>query len=63
MKKVKLGMVFLVAMLFFAVLVVHAESNKQPQPKKNKQKTDLVQTILAKENRSNSGNDKMAIKR
>ncbi|MCK4417791.1 MAG: hypothetical protein KAV99_06455, partial [Candidatus Latescibacteria bacterium] len=37
MKKIKLAMIFLVVVAFFAV-VVHAQSNKQVQPKKVKQK-------------------------
>jgi hypothetical protein len=43
MKKTKLGMIFLVAVAFFAVLVVHAQSDKQVQPKKAKQKAVSVQ--------------------
>ncbi len=43
MKKIKLGMVFLVAVAFFAVLVVHAQSDKQVQPKKVKEKAVSVQ--------------------
>ena len=37
MKKIQLGMVFLVAMALFAVVVVYAKSDKQVQPKKVKQ--------------------------
>ena len=43
MKKIKLVMIFLVAVLFFAVVGVHAQSDKQVQPKKVKQKAVLVQ--------------------
>jgi hypothetical protein len=38
MKKIKLAVLFLVAGTFLATLVVHAESNKQIQPEKNKGK-------------------------
>ena len=43
MKKIKLGMIFLVTVAFFAVVVVHAQSDKQAQPKKVKQKAVSVQ--------------------
>ncbi len=43
MNKIKLGMIFLVAVVFFAVLVVHAQADKQLQPKKAKQKAVSVQ--------------------
>jgi len=38
MNKIKLGMIFIVAVAFLAVLVVHAQSDTQVQPKKVKQK-------------------------
>ena len=38
MKKIKSGVILLVAVVFFAVLVVHAQSDKQAQPKKVKEK-------------------------
>ena len=44
MNKIKLGMIFLVAVAFFAVFVVHAQADKQIQPKKAKQKTVSVQS-------------------
>ena len=44
MNKIKFGMVFLVALAFFAVVVVHAQSDEQIQPKKAKQKTVSVQS-------------------
>ena len=44
MNKIKLGMIFLVAVAFFAVFVVHAQADKQIQPKKVKQKTVSVQS-------------------
>jgi len=43
MKKIKLEMIVLVAMAFFAVVVVYAQSDKQVQPKKAKQKAVPVQ--------------------
>ena len=43
MKKIKLGMIFLVVVAFFAVVVVHAQSDKQVQPKKVKEKAVPVQ--------------------
>jgi len=43
MKKIRRGMIFLVAVAFFAVVVVNAQSNKQVQPKKVKQKAVPVQ--------------------
>ena len=44
MNKIKLGMIFMVAVVLFAVLVVHAQSNKDVQPKKVKQKAVAVQS-------------------
>ena len=44
MNKIGLGMVFLAAMAFFAVLLVHAQSNEQLQSKKVKQKAVSVQS-------------------
>ena len=44
MKKIKLGMVLPVTVALFAVVLVHAESNKQVQPKKAKQKAVQVQS-------------------
>ena len=44
MKKVKLGMIFFLLVGFFAVLVVPAQSDKQVQPKKAKQKAVSVQS-------------------
>ena len=44
MKKIKFVMLFFVAVAFFAVLVVHAQSNKQVQPKKVKHKAVSVQS-------------------
>jgi hypothetical protein len=38
MKQIKLPMIFLLALVFFAVLVVHAQSDKALQPKEVKQK-------------------------
>ena len=38
MKKIKLGMIFLMAMAFFAAAMLHAQSNKQIQPGKINQK-------------------------
>jgi hypothetical protein len=38
MNKIKLGMIFLVAVAFFGMLVVHAQVNKEFQPGKVKQK-------------------------
>jgi hypothetical protein len=43
MKKIKLGTIFLVVVAFFAVLVVQAQSNKELQPKKVKQKANPAQ--------------------
>lgn len=43
MNKIKLGITFLVAVAFFAGLVVHAQSDKQVQPKEAKQKAVPVQ--------------------
>jgi len=43
MNKIKLAMMFLVALVFFAVLVVHAQSDKKVQPRKAKQKAVPVQ--------------------
>ncbi|MCK4403613.1 MAG: dockerin type I repeat-containing protein [candidate division Zixibacteria bacterium] len=43
MKKIKLGMILLAVVALFAVVVVHAQSNKQAQPKKAKQKAISVQ--------------------
>lgn len=44
MNKIKLGMIFLVAVAFFAGLAVHAESDKQVQPKKVKQRVVSVRS-------------------
>ncbi|KPJ65376.1 hypothetical protein AMJ44_10375 [candidate division WOR-1 bacterium DG_54_3] len=44
MKKVNLGMSFLVAVVFFVVVMVHAQSNKELQPKKVNQKAVSVQS-------------------
>lgn len=44
MKKIRWGMMFLMAVVFFAVLVVHAQSNKEFQPKKVTQKAVSVQS-------------------
>lgn len=44
MKKTKLVMIFLVAVAFFAGLVVHAQSNEQLQPKKVRKKAVAVQS-------------------
>jgi len=43
MKKIKLGMISLVALVFCAVVVVHSQSDKQVQPKKVKEKSVPVQ--------------------
>jgi hypothetical protein len=43
MNKIKSGMAFLVAMAFFAVLLGHAQSNKELQPEKVKQKAVTIQ--------------------
>jgi hypothetical protein len=38
MNKIKLGKVFIVAVVLFAVVILHAQAGKQVQPKKAKQK-------------------------
>jgi hypothetical protein len=43
MKKIKLGMIFLVAVAFFAVLVLQAQSKKDGQPREAKEKAVPVQ--------------------
>jgi len=44
MKKIKLGTMFLVAVALFVVVMVHAQSNKDLQPKKVPQKAVSVQS-------------------
>jgi hypothetical protein len=44
MNNIKLSMIFFVAVAFFAGLVVHAQSDKQVQPKKVKQNAVSVQS-------------------
>jgi len=44
MKKIKLGTMFFVAVVFFALVVVHAQSNKHVQPRKVSQNAVSVQS-------------------